>query len=347
MTNHEREFFIALIRSSKIFIQKEDIELEIRPLSIEQSLKSLQVYKKAYDKAYSEEIMTEADINLWMTEQGLWTKEDDQILERFNSDIEKLKIEIYNSRNDSRLVNTIKLYLRAGESQLSSHLNKKYIYYSNTCEGVASTERLSWIIKNTTYHKNHLYHFDDLSLEYVTSEYQSNFLSENQLRELARNEPWKTLWITRENSGCKLFKNTDDSELTYNQKNLLIWSQMYDSIQESLDCPSKDVIEDDDMLDGWFILQNKKREKEKLEKELDDKIVNDKIKNSSEVFVMAKDKKARQNVENLNDPSAKMIKKQRENYIHKQGTVEQQYLPDQKRNIQIMANNKMIKKVGG
>jgi hypothetical protein len=344
MTNHEREFFIALIRSSKVFIEKEDIELEIRPLTIEQSVKSLQVYKKAYDKAFTDEIMTEEDINEWMLEQGLWTPEDDQITERFNKDLEKLKIEIYNARNDSKLARTIRLYIRAGESQLSSHLNKKYLYYSNTCEGVASTERLSWIIKNTTYCNNSLYDFNDLSLEYVTSEYQLNFLAENQLRELARNEPWKTLWITRESSGCRLFNNRDNTELTYNQKNLLIWSQMYDNIQESLDCPSKDVIEDDDMLDGWFILQNKKREKEKLEKELDENIKNEKIKNASEVFVVAKDKKARENVENLNDPAAKMIKRQRENFINQQGKVEEQHLPDQKRNIQMMANNQLRKK---
>ena len=46
-----------------------------------------------------------------------------------------------------------------------------------------------------------------------------------------------------------MFLNATEGELTYNQKNLMIWSQMYDNIQETLDCPSKEVIEDDDILD--------------------------------------------------------------------------------------------------
>ena len=44
---------------------------------------------------------------------------------------------------------------------------------------------------------------------------------------------------------------------------------MYDNIQESMDCPTEDVINDDDMLDGWFIVQNRKREKDKKEKDVD------------------------------------------------------------------------------
>jgi hypothetical protein len=344
MTHHEREFFVALIRSGKIFISKDGIELEILPITIEQSFRCLQVYKNAYEKAYSEEIMTEEDINLWMLENGLWSREDDNITERFNKDLERLKIEIYNARNDQKLASTIRLYLRAGESQLASHLNRKYMYYSNSCEGVAATEKLTWIIKNSTYCGKKLYDFENISLEYVTSEYQSSFLSESQLRELARNDPWRTVWITKKYSKCNLFNNSKKSELTYNQKNILIWSQMYDNIQESMDCPSKDVIEDDDMLDGWFILQAKKREKEKLEKELDNDIKNEKIKNASEVFIVTKDAKSRNSVENLNDPVSAGIKKQRNQFLKQVGVAQEQHLPDQKRKIQMMATNQMRKK---
>jgi hypothetical protein len=78
-----------------------------------------------------------------------------------------------------------------------------------------------------------------------------------------------------------------------------------------MDCPSKDVIEDDDMLDGWFILQNKKREKEKAEAEFD-KNTNEKIKNSSEVFVMANNKNDKERIESMNSYHAMMVKKERE-----------------------------------
>ena len=44
-------------------------------------------------------------------------------------------------------------------------------------------------------------------------------------------------------------------------KNIVMWSQLYDNVQESMDAPTKDVIKDDDLLDGWLIVQGKKREK--------------------------------------------------------------------------------------
>ena len=38
-----------------------------------------------------------------------------------------------------------------------------------------------------------------------------------------------------------------------------------------MDCPTDDVIKDDDLLDGWFVIQAKKREKDRLEKEFEEK----------------------------------------------------------------------------
>lgn len=346
MKHHEREFFVSMIRSGKVFINHRNIDLEVRPLTIDQSFKSCQVYQRAYDNALSEEMMTEEDVNQWMLENELWTPHDDKREEGLKKDIERLKVEIYNARKDKNMVNSIRKYLRAGESQLSSHLNKKYMYHQNTCEGIASTERLMWIIKNTTYIGDKVYDFEDISLQYVIDEWQSHFLSEKHSRDLARNDPWRSLWVVRENSGSPLFCNPSNTELTYNQKNLLVWSQMYDNIQESLECPDKEVIEDDDMLDGWFIIQNQKREKERAEKDFDNQTKSEKIKNSSEVFIVSNKDRASK-INEMNDPMGKMIKKQRQLAIEKQGTVQEQHLPDQKRNIQMMSTNQMRGKIGG
>lgn len=344
MKFHEREYFISLIRCGTVYIEKDNIELEVRPITIEQSLKSFQLYRKSYDKAFTEELMTEEDLDSWMAENELWTFMDDKTTENINKDIEKLKVEAYNSRNNTKILKSIKAYIKAANLQLSSHLNKKYMYYSNTCEGVASNDRLSWIIENTTYLNNKLYNFKNLSIEYVVHEFQSSFLSESNIRELARNEPWRSIWTTRENSGLKLFNNPENTDLTFNQRNLLVWSQIYDNIQESVDCPDDVVIQDDDMLDGWFILQRKKREKEKLEKQLDDTMKNDKIKNSKEVFLVASNEKDIELIDSLNDPMTMAIKKQRENFVKNKGYVDDHMLPDQQLNIQMQANNQMRSK---
>ena len=141
--------------------------------------------------------------------------------------------------------------------------------------------------------------------------------------------------------------NNDDQELTYNQKNLIIWSQMYDNIQESMDCPSKDVIEDDDMLDGWFIIQAQKRDKENAQKEVDGLVRNEKIKNSSEVFVVAQSEEHAEQINKANNFHGTVIKKQRENFIKKAGVAEDHNFPDQKLQIQAQQNNEYRNKFKG
>jgi muconolactone delta-isomerase len=337
MKHHEREFFVSMIRSGKVFINHNNLELEIRPITVEQNFKSCQIYKSAYDKAYSEEIMTEDDMDQWMLENELWTIHDNKKEESLKNDLERLKVEIYNNRDNTMMVNSIRKYLRAGELQLSTHLNKKYMYYQNTCEGIASTERLSWIIKNTTHFNDKIYNFDEISLQYVVDEWQSHFLSDTKCRELARNDPWKSLWIVRDKGNISLFSNPPNTELTHNQKSLLIWSQMYDNIQESMDCPNKDVIEDDDMLDGWFIVQHKKREKERNEREFENETKNEKIKNASEVYVVSNSQQQTDKINSLNNTQANIIKAQRLAAIKKFNSIEEQNLPDQRQNIQMQA----------
>jgi hypothetical protein len=347
MKHHEREYFVSMVRSGKVIISHNGVRLQVVPITVDQNFESCQVYKDAYEKSYLDDIMTEDEVHRWMLENELWTIFDDKKEDGLKKDIERLKIEIYNARDNDKLIKSIRAYLRAGETQLTKHVNKKYLYYQNTCEGIASAERLAWIIKNTTYYDNKLYEFNEVSLQYVIDEWQSNFLSDSVCRDLARNDPWKSLWVTRDNSGISLFCNPPSTELTHNQKNLLIWSQMYDNIQESMECPSKNVIEDDDMLDGWFIIQGQKREKERSEREFESETKNEKIKNAGEVFVVTENQDKINKINSMNDPFIKSIKKQRENVVKSHGYVEEQHLPDQRRNIQMAATNLMRGKIGG
>jgi len=95
-----------------------------------------------------------------------------------------------------------------------------------------------------------------------------------------------------------------------------------------MDCPDNDVINDDDMLDGWFIIQNKKREREKKENQFENS-TSDKIKNSDEVFVMSSSTKEDAKINDLNSPMSKQIKKQREAVINKKGGAEQHEFADE------------------
>jgi hypothetical protein len=339
MNHHEREFFISLIRSGKIIIHHKDITLEVISPTIDQLLEANFIYNKAIETAYIDGLMTEEEVQEWMNNNGLWTIQEERKTQSLKDDLEKLKVEIYNHRYEKKEREQIRKYIRACEKYTAEHLKEKNSFYQNTRESYALLEKISSLIKNTTYHKNKLYDFKEISLSYVIEEWQSSVLSESNIRELAREEPWKSLWSIRENAGVKLFNNKDSQEITANQKHLIIWSQIYDNIQESLDCPEEEFIKDDDILDGWFYIQARKRKADKLERDLDGELKNEKIKNSKEVFLVTKDKDNQKRIEEMNDPIARAIKRQRQEVIMNKKSVNQMDLPDEKLELQLQINN--------
>tara|TARA_R100000988_G_C3935364_1_gene133488 strand:+ start:52 stop:432 length:381 start_codon:yes stop_codon:yes gene_type:complete len=119
---------------------------------------------------------------------------------------------------------------------------------------------------------------------------------------------------------------------------------MYDNVNQHPESPSDKIIEDDECLDGWFIYQKRKQEKEKKQSEIDGMISNSKIRNSDEIYIMAKDKDDAAQIQNINDPTARNVARERERKIDQLGEEEQlreSDLPDQKRRIQ-QERNKMF-----
>ena len=196
-------------------------------------------------------------------------------------------------------------------------------------------------IKICTYYGGEKYDFKGLSVEFVLHLFHDKILSEKQTREIARNDPWRSVWMLRDSNSYKLLAN-EGRELSVDQKNLLVWSRMYDNIQESMDCPDEDVIEDDDLLDGWFIVQRKKRESEKAESDFDNSTKNDKIKNSQEIFMVPSSQKEAEKIEALNNINAKMVKRQRIAVTKQQGGAKASEFPDAKLDMQ-QKSNQMFK----
>lgn len=310
MKHYERELFVSRIRSGIYFVEHEGIKLKIVTPTIEEELEINEAYIKAYEEALEDDFMTEDQSVEWMRSRNLWTDEDEEKTKQLKKDLDTLRVEIFNNRNKSELRERIRKYIRAAEEALNKQSNKKSSFISNTCEGIAMVEKSCEFIKTCTYYGGDKYDFDRLSVEFVLHLFQEKMLSEKQIRDVARNEPWRSVWMLRDSNSYKLFSNTD-RELSVDQKNLLVWSRMYDNIQESMDCPTDDVIEDDDLLDGWFVVQRKKREKERAESDFDNSTQNEKIKNSGEVFLMASSKEDVNKVDMLNDVHGNTIKKQR------------------------------------
>ena len=334
MKHHERESFIYIIRSGKVKIID---NIYIHPQYIDQVVESYEKYNEMYEQCLNDEIMTSEEMEIWMKENLLWTKANEIKVEKLKKDIEESKINIFKSRYDNKGVLSLKQALRNQEDLLNKQLYIKHSQDQNTCEGISEQYRLNWLFSNSVRKNNEPLAPSELQQikDNIIYLWQDSVLTETQYRELARNEPWRSLWSMNKNIKIKLFLNEQNEELTINQKNLVVWSQIYDNIQESMDYPGKLVADDDDMLDGWMILQNRKQEKEKLAQEAEAVTQNEKIKNSSEVFIVANNQDHANNIYKLNDEFSKQVVAQRTAALQANDVLLEQDLPDIKENLQL------------
>jgi hypothetical protein len=325
MDFQKRELFLLKIRFGKIKISK--LNCELYPPTIEDKLESCEIYDQAYFNALNEEMMTEHQMTEWMIEHNLWSHHEEKDLDGIRKNIEDVKVEVYRLNKEKNKAIQLKRYLRSVEKKLNDQINKKNLYYYNTCESIANLEKLRYIIKRNCLRNDRVCDLDDDELDYALDCFRESILQEDIIRELARTEPWRSLWFIKGNNKQNLFVDLG-RDITINQQNLVLWSQTYDNIHESMDCPSEDVINDDDMLDGWLISESRKRKQEKVEKDMNNKM-SDKVKNSSEVFLMASDIDEAKDIDNINTYHAKVIKKQRQAVINQHGTVTQDKFQDE------------------
>lgn len=332
MNHHERESFIFKIRSNKTYINN---NIYIKAPKIDQLAESYVKYSEIYDQCLIDGIMTEKDMEIWMKENLIWTKYHENMLDKYKKEVENFKVDIFENRQNPKKCLYIREKLRLKENSLEELLNLKNSEYQNTCEGIAASYRINWLISQTTFCGKYNYDFKKIPLEHIVFFWQQSILIENKIRELARTEPWRSTWAISKNIKTKLFLNKPSQDLTPNQKNLIVWSQIYDNTHESLECPENSVFEDDDMFDGWMILQNRKNEKQRLEQKAQEISKNENIKNAQEVLVVAHDPEHIKNIHDLNNEHAKRVIASRFNTIREKGSVNQQELPDVKEQLHI------------
>ncbi len=338
MKQHEREYFISRIRSGIYKLDFKEVTLRLISPTIEQELEINQVYSQTYSKAEKDGIMCHEDLLKWMKQRGLWTQEDEDKEKSLEKDIERFKVELFYAKNQEGKRNQIRRILKAGKEQLSNHTAKKFENYENTCEGIASAEKVSAMLKLCTFTKdNELFDFVSVPVEHVLKLYGLQVLSEVSIRELARNDPWRNVWLLKDSNSYNLFANKD-TELNADQRHILLWSRMYDNVQESMDCPSDDVIQDDDMLDGWFIIQKKKQDKQKAEADIAESTQNSKIANSDEIFVMAQSKDDAERINSTNTYQSQKVKEQRMSVIKERGEAADLDFLDQKLKLRQQSN---------
>jgi hypothetical protein len=340
------EKLLHRIIQGRLKLRLGDLVLYIHEPSRDVMEESLDVYDETYSKAYFAGVPIKSELIQTLLDNNLWTPLDDKEADKIEKELENLKIEAYNNFYDQRHLNNIRLQIRKSNKEYLNFRSRKMLLDHTSCEGVAHFSRSLWIISQTTFTRDKkLYDWKDYTLSTIMEKYNSEQVTSSQFRKLARTDPWRPIW----NAGKKqsnLF-NRPAVDLTKEQITLSSFSALYDNVYENPECPADKIIEDDDCLDGWLILQKRKADKDRKKREVDALTKNSKIANSQEIFVMAKNEEAAQEIYGLNDPMSRSVIRNRNEKIQSQGQVKFTEFDDIRQDISIQSHQEAMSKIKG
>lgn len=339
MTTFQREKAINRIISGKICFK---IRHNGNPILL--FYKGPTSYQRCLADSYYEDYLEEYELTglhteheylRFLLEKRLWSNEEETRLNKLKKEIEEKKVELYEKYISSISRGKVKLELDALKKDFEFLYSKKNVEIHKSASGLAGIAKIRYLIGVSLYlndtplfNENSFWDMKDCDLlDKVVNLYNESQFSDTDYRELCRNEPWRSYWMCRKACGGQVFK-CSSSEMTDEQRSLVYWTLLYDNVYENPDCPSDDVIEDDDALDGFLISQNKKKRDGSVKNELEGKL-SDKIKNADEIFIPVTIAD-REKIESLNSELALATKAVREKAIKEKGALPMAELPDVK-----------------
>ena len=286
-----------------------------------------ELYLTVYREAMFIPLDTENTILNTLYKLDLWTKQNEASFIQVKKEIDELKMFLYNNRFRSESVKRTKKTLSEKKESLFELLHKRSQLNYTTAESVANSAKVRFLIGCGLWQKNKYwpnpmedYYKPDNILDDMVKLVNLNTLSDDEIREIAKSSQWKIIWNSCNIEGLFGVRSVDYS---YEQKMLVTWSIFYDNIAKSSECPSDDVIEDNDMLDGWIlVMKNKRNEGDK--RRLADELAGGK---SGEIFVPVESLEEAQTIHELNNPAANMLRKQRLQTLNKLGEADEHQLP--------------------
>lgn len=307
---------------------------------------SFDIYEKTYEEAYLGGLYIKRELKEVLFENEMWSPEDDKQAEKITPQIEDLKVEAFENYISPKKLSGIKANIRFME-RTQQKLRTKIMQLDHTsCEGTAEFARSIWIMSKCIRLPNgESYDSKSCSLYSVLSFYNESAITAAQFRSVARSDMFRGMWNLAKR-GSDLF-GSKACNLTKDQSSLCGFVSMYDNVNENPERPSEKVIEDDDCLDGWFVVQKRKYEGEKKKREVEAMLSNSKVANSQEVFLMADSPETAKNIHEMNTGYAKNTIKNRSDQIDRDGSVRVTDLNDVKQQITTQARQASIQKIKG
>lgn len=348
MIESKKISIINRLETGITFLNINNCLYSMRAPTKEQKAISDLVYRETFENSKYSDLMTRDQVKHLLHRKGIWIPEDDTALEQYNKMLENVKIELYESLYNETKEKQARKQISALKKAINKKLVKKYSLDHITLEYHAENTRDEFLtaITITDSYKNPVYTYenwakaDNYILQRFLNLLQSDIISTEEYREIARTDPFRSKW--------SLLKSGvfDFEILTPDQVALCLYSRMYDNVYEHPEKPTEKVIADDDMLDGWFAKQRKEIEESKERKELEKVSGMSKNERAGELFVMANNQNDAGKIRRTNTIDSRIKMKQRENTLKSGSRIEEQHLPDVQQSLRAEAMKQMSERFG-
>ena len=357
MDKTEKDFIIAQITQGKYCVElgsQQFIYVDPAPniqlmIQFQQRMFEIHLLEEGFFSDEEEKTLLE--------ERDIWTEEHIEKLKDFQENEKKLVRERPEYRFQSKQLERIDNLMKQTRKHVTQLESRKHMFTLQTAKYRANREVYAMLLLNGLHTMMEVRVWDDLEAYESDTDYHlveklinrifySGIFEESKLREIARSEPWRTIWKTTSKGAADIF-GIPAGRFSMWQYLLCYWSQIYDYVFESPDGPKGDDVNDDELINNWLTLQAAEQEKKSLG-DTGPKIKNQRIANAQEVFVMAETLGDAKRVYNeLNSPSSRRKIQQRQKWIQEKGSVKEQDLPDTKRMLQMEMNKAFAAKVKG
>jgi len=273
-----------------------------------------------------------------------WSDNEDQKMKVLSDAIETIKIKLFkNSDAPDKEIEEIRADLRKSQRLYNELYSKKHQFDYLTAEHVAFKLYARYLYDHTFHAVNgqQITGLPPFLLDSIANTVRNNSITSTQMRELAHTSPWLQYYKTGQNS---LFTHLTLSDDILHLASLTRW---YEWVREMSydERPSDKVIDDDDMLDGWYILWERNRPK-KTDLQVESS------KTNVESFLIARTPQEADEIYLRNNKIAQVILRDRGNQIlNSDKAIPNQELGDVKFDLGVGANRKafavMKAKAGG
>jgi hypothetical protein len=283
------------------------------------------------DNLYNDWILLK-DTEVILIENGLWHISDDDVIKNLDKKLENLKVELFQNFIQVSKRKELKKQINNTNKNRVKLITTKHSMDDHTLEAYAGRIRNEYIIMNSLYTINNKKVFRNKKicsqsasfLNDVAAELVGFIPSVDVLKKLARSESWKSYWTS--GNKANIFPGSSCS-WTDEQRALINITRMYDSVMEHPECPSQDIIDDDDALEGWMIFQKRKNEAEK-NKSKADAMVSKNMSKASEVYMVASSKEEYDQIYTANSMESKNRMKEKFAIVSANEKVHEHELPD-------------------